>query len=225
MNEREIAIDFITSEFDNSICKNIENHIEDKKNEILDYIFMSKAWNDAMIYAKKHKGYANIKEKQESVLNYIKNKFNELSSNVNYDVWCKEALLELSCNFFDNRYGVTQKYFNMSIKYIYFIEKGYDFNLFSNIFFKRYERNFDIPIDSFVLKWLIYNSIDDEEILEKAESITSWNGMNKDIYPFLQSKLKNKMREMYSGYDSDLFIETHIWDKIKYLKSELHMEL
>lgn len=222
--EKQIAQDFIKDQFSKQMKLCLDVTSEKNKELLIDYVLKSKAWNDTIIYERTKKGSKVLKKCADASAT-LKNEIGKLCENSNYQLWHERMLKKLSEDYFESKYGMAQKFLNMSMKYFYLIEFGYGIELFDNLSLCQFKDDFDVPIDSFILKWLIYNSVGDQEFRDKAQDISSWNKMTCEIYPFLQTKTKNLLKKRYEDLDSILIAETAVWDGIKDLKAKIKMEI
>ena len=221
--EKEIAKKFIEDEFSKTMCQKLENGKIDNK-DLVDYVLKNKAWNDTIIYERKKKGSPVLKKK-DKVFEALFDGLLNLNEHSDYQSWHKVTLNNLSENYFENKFGMAQKFLNMSIKYLFFLELVYNIKLENVTALKLFKEDFDVPIDSFILKWLAYNSIGDEEFVKRANEITGWNKMKSNIYDFLQDKIKQLLKNIYGETSSVLVAETIVWSEIKDLKSKIDMEI
>ncbi|MCR5755720.1 MAG: hypothetical protein K6G30_13025 [Acetatifactor sp.] len=220
-----IAKNFIDEEFSETMRRALEGEIRPKnKARLMEYVLKNKAWNDTIIYEKKKSGSPILKNKDVVCDTFIEEMKKLDDDYIDYQSWHESALKRLAEDYFGSKYGMAQKYINMSIKYIYFLELVYGVELF-DISLKEFERDFDVPIDSFILKWVIYNSVTDSEFVDRAGEISSWNKMDSNTYFFIQEKTKELLRKKYGNAASILIAETLIWSGIKDLKSKINMEL
>lgn len=222
--DSEIAKKFIEEEFSESMKQSLVDFEANNRDELIDYVIKNKAWNDTIIYERMKKK-SQILKKRDDVCEALIKEIRKLNNSSRFQLWHKSTLERLAKDFFEANYGMAQKFLNMSIKYIYFLELAYGITLIDKLSFGVFKEDFDVPIDSFILKWLIYNSVEDQEFFERAEEITSWNKMKNSIYPFVQKKAKELFKERYGECGSVLIAETLVWSGIKRLKSEIHMEL
>jgi hypothetical protein len=222
--EEKIAKDFIDEEFSKAMKVNLEAGLAIDKKTLLEYVLKSKSWNDTIIYERMKSG-SQILKNRDAVCKAFTEEIKKLKKSSNFQSWHDTTLKRLGNEFFEKNIGLAQKYLNMSIKYLYFLEVAYKINLIDNLSLEWFKNDFDIPIDSFILKWVLFNSVGDEEIEAKAEKISSWNKMQNDIYPFLQEKTKKLLNERYCENSSILVAETIVWGGIKKLKSKICMDL
>ena len=216
---------FISEQFSKKMLKLFDNEpVDAYKDDIINYVIKTKAWNDAFIYTKKTDSYKAVEEKQNDIVSYMKRGFEKIQS-ISFKVWHKKTVEELVA-YYGFTHGTAQKFLNMSVKYFYFIEIGYEIKCFAGIELKKFEKDFDIPIDSYILNWLVYNSVDDSEKAEKIlkYNIKSWNAINSVSYRPIQEMVKNLLRETYGDDDGSLlFYETEVWEKIAGFKKDDYM--
>ncbi len=215
MSEINIAKEFIESE--TKINLRMLTDVEINREEKINYIIGIKAWSDAFAYIRYNSSeYSKFIDKQEDIVEYISSRLSSINSNNDYEAWHRETmdgLKDISSLF---TYGLAQKLLNMSIKYFYFLEIGYKCNLFGENTFSDMQQDLDIPIDRFILYWTLYNSINDDEIIQIANSITPWNKMDDFwVYKILQKRIKSILREKYSSISSVLISETLVWSNIR----------
>ena len=222
--EAKIAKEFIDEQFSKAMKMSLETGLTIDKKTLLEYVLKSKSWNDTIGYERRKSG-SQILKNRDDVCEAFTEEIKKLNESSNFQSWHDGALKLLAEKFFEKNIGMAQKYLNMSIKYLYFLEIAYEINLIDNLSLERFKDVFDVPIDSFILKWVLFNSVGDEEIEAKAEKISSWNKMRNDIYPFLQKKTKELLNERYCEISSILVAETIVWDGIKKLKSKICMDL
>jgi len=215
-SNKEIAKDFIEKQFSKEMMHRINNDFP-KANELIDYV-IGKAWKDATPYERKISG-SKIIEKRNKISEFLSSEIKKLDDCNDYRNWYKEVLENLSEEYLGKNYGVAQKLLNMSVKYVYFLEIGYEKQLFSGGSIRRFEDDFDVPIDRFMLNWFLYNALGDEEVANKVGIITCWNKIEYKTYLFLQPKIKDLLKRKY---DRPILIsETEVWssiNKFDYLK-------
>ncbi len=222
--DKNVAKEFIIDEFSKAMKHYLNNDGAKGNDKLLDYILKTKAWNDTIIYEKTKKG-SKILNNKGAVCKAFIEEIQKLNVSSNYHKWLEDVLKYLSKEYFEDKYGMAQKYVNMSIKYLYFLEVAYERKLIDNLSLECFKDSFDVPIDSFILKWLIYNSVNDQEFIDRADEITSWNKMSLDVYPFLEKKVKTLLNETYKETDSILIAESLAWSSIKELKTKVNMEI
>ena len=221
INEKQIAIDFLKSEFSNDIINVLKNNSDNNKDEIIKYVIETKAWKDMSI-RERYKGSSKILKNKTEICSFLKSEIANLSKK-EYKDWFESVYVEVNQKYGLN-IGLTQKLVNMTLKYFYFIEIGYDVHLFDKVSFGKLATEYDIPIDSYVLKWFLYNIVSDDP--EKARGITSWTKMvDLAMYYDLQRKIKDLLKIRIVGVDSYLISETIVWNGIKKIRTEIKMEI
>lgn len=145
-----------------------------------DYYFgMEKAFDDAFNqYARRNnKKYATDKRNLMSpIVNRLFAYFNSESDNFED---CFAECIKLSKKILDNdRYGVAQKFTNMSFKYLYCYSDADDFaNKFDNC---------HMPLDKYTIKWI--KSLKNKNINQKLNNISSaWANIDKELYDEIQA--------------------------------------
>ena len=229
MNEiKIIAKSFIIDEFSEVMEKkvNSKNKTLEDREKIIEYVVKTKAWNDATIYERYNINSALFKNKdknsiKDSIINYLTNRIDDLGSDdCNYNDWINDVIRYLISNY-KMTFGVAQKLVNMSIKYLYFLELGYDYRLFDDKLLSDYQDEFDVPIDSYILKWTLLNSLFDEILKENVNKLSVWNKINnKDVYQLLQERAKYLLKETFPQYPI-LIAESEVWSLIKPMKKYL----
>ena len=220
MNDiQEIAKMFIESEFNKNIQDIISMDMSHKdKKKMIKYVIETKAWNDATI-RERYKGESDVLINKDRIVDYVTDKINRLSNEyIDFREWHKKVMddlagLNMSC-------GLAQKLINMSIKYIYFLGVGYDcIVLENNKSITIYQEKFDVPIDSYILKWILYNSLFDKKIKDSLEKLSVWTELkNREIYHLLQERAKYLLREAFPQYPI-LIAESKVWRQIKSIKT------
>lgn len=212
-NNEKIAQNFIKEEFSKAKILLIK---KGQKSTIIQYVIETKAWNDTIIREKYIKDSPVLGRKQK-ICDYVTDQIKNLvKEKRDFRDWHNETIKGLKTNY-QMDCGLAQKLVNMSIKYFYFIELGYAFLPFEGKI-SEYQAEFDIPVDSYILKWILYNSLLDKIIFEKKKDLSVWTKMaDIKIYDILQERAKCLMREIYPG-EPLLIAETKVWSKIKSLK-------
>ncbi|MCM1224464.1 MAG: hypothetical protein NC548_59445 [Lachnospiraceae bacterium] len=178
--------DFIAEAF----SVDAKKHLAAKDRDFLvDYLLEKKAWKDAVIYERLIKSSAIIENRQK-ITAILKA---ELVNNVSeicrdFDGWHKRL-----CNRKDYgmRYGVWQKFINMTFKYLYCVKEC--FSEFNDIWSKCH-----CPIDSIIAKRLnerlsAMGSSQDTLALSKMISksqIITWNNIGEENYEKFQEQVK-----------------------------------
>ena len=163
--------------------------------ELIKYC-LSKAWPDAIIYVRKKKSASdatilanadNIKQRLFDGITAL-----NLTDDFDFDVWHDEMC---SNTDYGMKYGVWQKFINMSFKYIYCINDKLDNPIALD--FKKCH----VPLDDNTLLWCKNKGITD---------ITAWNNLNKDQYILIRDGVRDKI-ENNSIIDNALQLEFLVW--------------
>ena len=161
--------------------------------ELINYC-LSKAWPDAIIYVRKKNSpsdstiLANAKEIKQRL-------FKAISTSAwgdDFDTWHDNMC---SNTDFEMRYGVWQKFINMSFKYIYCINDK--LNKPITLDFK----NCHIPLDDNTLLWCSNKGI---------TNITAWNNVPRDEYKAIRDGIRREIASN-SNVDNALQLEFLVW--------------
>lgn len=176
--------------------------------ELLHYCIKTKAWNDAIQYARKIGGSAIDHETEiiEFLVDEIsdENKFANVESN--FDEWHRSILENAEKSGVKQDWGMNpglwQKLINMSFKYLYCVKDR--FPKLDNIWSKCH-----CPIDSIILTRL-YNVLNENCLYEKnsaefscirayanREDYKSWNALTIEDYDIIQCVIKRVCAENY----------------------------
>lgn len=176
--------------------------------ELLHYCIKTKAWNDAIQYARKIGGSAIDHETEiiEFLVDEIsdENKFANVKSN--FDEWHRSILENAEKYGVKQDWGMNpglwQKLINMSFKYLYCVKDR--FPKLDNIWSKCH-----CPIDSIILTRL-YNVLNENCLYEKnsaefscirayanREDYKSWNALTIEDYDIIQRVIKRVCAENY----------------------------
>lgn len=167
----------------------LESNLSLKNKE--DYYFgMEKAFDDAFNqYARREKKkYATEKHNlMKPIAERLFVYFN--SDNDNFDV-CFADCIEMSKKILNNnRYGVAQKFTNMSFKYLYCYADAYDF-----------EDKFQdchMPLDKYTIKWI--KSLKDEKINQRLGAISNaWANIDETLYNDIQNLITNTLNSEFT---------------------------
>lgn len=174
--------------------------------ELLHYCIKTKAWNDAIQYARKIGGSAIDHETEiiEFLVDEIsdENKFANVESN--FDEWHRSILENAEKSGVKQDWGMNpglwQKLINMSFKYLYCVKDR--FPQLDNIWSKCH-----CPIDSIILTRL-YNVLNENCLYEKnstefscirayanREDYKSWNALTIEDYDIIQCVIKRVCAE------------------------------
>lgn len=222
MRNDDNVIKFIEEQFSDEILMMIRDYHDDYKDKIIDYVIEVKAWNDMVIYDRFNKSSV-LKNSKPEICKYLKGNLN-FKRDSNYRGWLSSVIchrLKEKCS--EMNIGLAQKLVNMSVKYFYFLERGYNICLFSTKL-SNFSDEFDIPIDSYILKWIIYNSTEDDEFIESQDKIKPWTKLDDwNTYTLLNTMGKKLLNEKYNF--NCLVSETIVWENIKKLKERCDFEL
>ena len=211
-NSQEIAKNFIESQFSQEMMISIrENEIE----KIKKYVVETKAWSDATISL----NYQNkVIDNKDQICKLLLTRFADLPNENSFILWHKNTLGQLKD--LGMNLGMGQKIINMAAKYFYFLEIGFELKLFEYSL-DDYKDSFDIPLDSYILKWFIYNSQFDDDFSTYGNEFSAWSKLTSDdvYYEFLQPKIKELMNKREASDLPLLCSETLVWENIKKLKN------
>ena len=200
----KIAKSFIDDEFKTKI-----ELVKNKKvSEIIDLVIKEKAFDGAAIGRRRQK--ETFADRKDVMCQIVEEQLKALNRIEDFEKWHKETV---------------EKLINLSVKYLYFLEIGYDLECFENVSFKNFENSFHVPIDSYILKWFIFNSNAADGFDDYGNKIVAWSNLS-DIdtyYDFLQPKIKTKMKTVKPKLPI-LCIETIIWSNIKALKDAIEWD-
>ena len=155
---------------------------------------LSKAWPDAIIYVRKQ----NSPSDSTILANAGKIKellFDNIDSSAwgnDFDTWHDNMC---SNTDYGMRYGVWQKFINMSFKYIYCINDKLDNPITLDF------KNCHIPLDDNTLLWCINKGITD---------IKAWNDVTPDEYKRIRDGVHNEIKN-HSNVDNALQLEFLVW--------------
>lgn len=176
--------------------------------ELLHYCIKTKAWNDAIQYARKIGG--NAIDHETEIIEFLvdeisdENKFAKVKSN--FDEWYRSILENAEKYGVKQDWGMNpglwQKLINMSFKYLYCVKDR--FPKLDNIWSKCH-----CPIDSIILTRL-YNVLNENCLYEKnsaefscirayanREDYKSWNALTIEDYDIIQRVIKRVCTENY----------------------------
>jgi hypothetical protein len=161
--------------------------------ELIEYC-LSKAWPDAIIYVRKKKTrddatiLANAATIKQSLFSAISNS----TWGNDFDTW--HDMMCSNTNF-GMRYGVWQKFINMSFKYIYCINDKLDNPITLDF------KNCHIPLDDNTLLWCNSKGI---------TAVRAWNHVTQDEYIRIRDGVHNEI-ENNSTVDNALQLEFLVW--------------
>lgn len=180
------ATEFINSQFSKRAKHELE--LKDKK-FLIDYVLTKKAWRDATIRERFQKT-SNIMVHKHEIIKILKN---EITNNIDgicydFDNWHKSIC---RIDDYDMRYGVWQKFINMTFKYLYCMK-----DLFPE--FRSVWSKCHCPIDSIIAKRLneqLKQIGASESDLELSYQIahsgkTNWNSINEENYEKFQKQVQ-----------------------------------
>ncbi|MBR2406487.1 MAG: hypothetical protein IKB04_05540 [Clostridia bacterium] len=162
-------------------------------NDLIKYC-LSKAWPDAIIYVRKKNSPSDstILENAEGIKQRLFDDITASAWDNDFDAWHDNMC---SNTDFGMRYGVWQKFINMSFKYIYCINDKLDNPI--TLDFKKCH----IPLDDNTLLWCRNKGITD---------ITAWNKVNQNQYILIRDGIRKEI-ESNSNVDSALQFEFLVW--------------
>jgi hypothetical protein len=162
-------------------------------NDLIKYC-LSKAWPDAIIYVRKKNSPNDsiILANAEGIKQRLFDDITASAWNDNFDAWHDNMC---SNTDFGMRYGVWQKFINMSFKYIYCINDKLDNPI--TLDFKKCH----IPLDDNTLLWCRSKGVTD---------ITAWNNVNQNQYILIRDGVRNEI-ENNSNVDNALQLEFLVW--------------
>lgn len=155
---------------------------------------LSKAWPDAIIYVRKKNSPSDsiILENAEEIKQRLFDAIITSAWGNNFDAWHDNMC---SNTDFGMRYGVWQKFINMSFKYIYCINDKLANPITLDF------KNCHIPLDDNTLLWCRNKEITD---------ITAWNNVNRNQYICIRDGVRNEI-ETNSNVDNALQLEFLVW--------------
>lgn len=162
-------------------------------NDLIKYC-LSKAWPDAIIYVRKKNSPSDstIIKNAEKIKKRLLTAITSEAWGDNFDDWHDEMC---SNTDFGMRYGVWQKFINMSFKYIYCINDKLHNHI--NLDFKECH----IPLDDNTLLWCRNKEITD---------ITAWNNVNQNQYKDIRDGIRKEIKSN-SNIDNALQLEFLVW--------------
>ena len=155
---------------------------------------LRKAWFDAIIYVRKKKSLSDstiLKNAEEIKQRLFDDIMNSKWEN-NFDTWHDNMC---SNTDFGMRYGVWQKFINMSFKYIYCINDKLDNPITLDF------ENCHIPLDDNTLLWCRNKGITD---------IKAWNNVSRNQYIDIRNGVQNEIGSN-SNVDNALQLEFLVW--------------
>lgn len=191
--EQTLKNQFVESTFSKEWKKKlIEKSYSDK--DLIKYC-LGKAWFDAIIYVRKKNSpsdstiLANAEKIKERLFAAITN---SAWSGEGFDTWHNKMCSDTD---FGMRYGVWQKFINMSFKYMYCINDKLKNPI--NLDFQECH----IPLDYNTLLWCRNRGITD---------ITSWNKVTQTEYILIKDGIRKEIKSI-SSIDSALQLEFVVW--------------
>ena len=162
-------------------------------NDLIKYC-LSKAWPDAIIYVRKKNSPNDsiILANAEGIKQRLFDDITASAWNDNFDAWHDNMC---SNTDFGMRYGVWQKFINMSFKYIYCINDKLRKPI--TLDFKKCH----IPLDDNTLLWCRNKGITD---------IKAWNSVTQNEYKRIRDGVHNEI-ENHSNVDNALQLEFLVW--------------
>lgn len=175
--------------YDDQFSKEAKKHISNKE-YIFHYIIEKCAWKDATIRERYNRDSEIIKNK-ELIIEFLEK---ELSNNVagicsDYHKWHNKIC---TLNIFGMRYGVWQKFINMTFKYLYCVR-----DIFPE--FNEIWKECHCPIDTVIAKQihkkLLEMNIKTSELMlsdkiSKSDSKINWNYICQKDYATIQEQVK-----------------------------------
>ena len=217
MGEKQKAHSFINDFFSREKMNQISQNMASKdKKEILRYIVENKAWVDTTIRERK-KDQSEVINNKQQIVKYMIDRLNELGRDgKSFKSWHRETISGLDS--YGMKLGLAQKFINMSIKYIYFLELGFGCEVFEDKSISEYQDEFDVPIDSYILKWVLFNSLFEEEINKNANELSVWTEIvDEEVYRLLQDRAKSLLEERFPKVPI-LIAESEVWNRVKTIK-------
>lgn len=151
---------------------------------------MEKAFDDAFNqYARREKKKYSI-EKQVLMKPIVDRLFEYFNSVDDSFVGCFEECIDLSKKILNNnRYGVAQKFVNMSFKYLYCYADAADFE---NKF-----KDCHMPLDKYTIKWI--KSLKNKNINQRLGLINNaWANIDKFLYNDIQTLITDTLISNYT---------------------------
>ena len=191
--------------------------------------------------------------KKNAAVQTLVDKLKEINSQPDYKTWhndvCKVLVEEYANADYKDKsrkffYGIAQKWVNMTVKYLavlYTVMADMDRNQVNQKFMEfyeeklqKYEREFQIPVDGYILEYIwgtkgekeekeIFDSKDRKELLEQQKKeeengktsknasgkINAWSKWKEEFYQKFQEKLRNNLFQ--GGEEAPLDWEGRIW--------------
>ena len=168
-----------------------ENSYSD--DELINYC-LSKAWPDAIIYVRKKNSPSDstILANAEGIKQRLFDAISTSAWGNDFDAWHDNMCFNTD---FGMRYGVWQKFINMSFKYIYCIHDKLE--NYIQLDFK----NCHIPLDNNTLLWCRNKGI---------TNITAWNNVPRDEYKAIRDNIRHEIASN-SNVDNALQLEFLVW--------------
>ena len=161
--------------------------------ELIEYC-LSKAWPDAIIYVRKKNSPSDstILANAEKIKRLLFDNIDSSAWGDDFDTWHDNMC---SNTDFGMRYGVWQKFINMSFKYIYCINDKLNNPITLDF------KNCHIPLDDNTLLWCINKGITD---------IKAWNSVTQNEYKRIRDGVHNEIQN-HSNVDNALQLEFLVW--------------
>ena len=191
--EQTLKNQFIELTFSEEWQKKLDKTPTYSDEELIEYC-LSKAWPDAIIYVRKKKTpndatiLANAATIKQRLFVDIKNS----AWGNDFDAWHDRMCSDTS---FGMRYGVWQKFINMSFKYIYCINDKLTNPITLDF------KNCHIPLDDNTLLWCNSKGI---------TGITAWNSVTQNEYIRIRDGVHNQIANN-SNVDNALQLEFLVW--------------
>lgn len=192
--EQTLKNQFIELTFSEEWQKKLDETPKPYNDEALIGYCLSKAWPDAIIYVRKKKtpNDATILANAATIKQRLFDNIKTSAWGNDFDAWHDRMCSDTS---FGMRYGVWQKFINMSFKYIYCINDK--LNKPITLDFK----NCHIPLDDNTLLWCNSKGI---------TGITAWNSVTQNEYIRIRDGVHNEI-ENNSNVDNALQLEFLVW--------------
>ena len=208
---KEIIQSFIENEFRNDYKPD-----ERVKNDVF-----KKAWKDTTIRERFDSGSEVIKNRDD-IESYLMDKcMTDSRIGKSFDEWhnnTADGLWKYKMNI-----GLAQKLINMTLKYFYFIEVKYECKPIG-ISLEGIADKLHIPLDSYIINWLLYCSASDPDKIKdicNSISVAKWTKISDySEYMFFQERARTLMKNSVSNKVPPIIAETIVWSNIKQIKSK-----
>ena len=191
--EQILKKQFVELTFNNAWKRKLDDR-SFKDDELIEYC-LDKAWVDAIIYVRKKNSPNDtiILDNSDNIKQRLRTAILTGAWNDDFDTWHNDMCENTD---FGMRYGVWQKFINMSFKYIYCIND-----------------TLTTPIDPEILKQC-HIPLDDNTLLwcrnKRFTEITSWNSISKDEYIIIRDRVKEFV-DNNQDLDSALQLDFWVW--------------